>query len=374
MKKRLNVAIIGQGRSGKLIHGAYFKTTANEEYTVVAVVDFEEERRARALAEYPGCRVFEKVEELFPLKDEIDLVVNSTFSDLHYSVSKTLLEHGFNVLVEKPMARTYYDCCDLIKTAKDNGVIIAAFQQTFLAPFHIKAKEIVASGKIGRPTQVAITYNGFSRRWDWQTLQHKMAGGLYNTGPHPVGLALDWLDFSPDTKVAFSKLDIAMTSGDADDYAKLILTAPGKPVVDVEVCSNDAYPDGSLVKILGTRGTLYVNRNGYKLKYYVESENEERPVIETPLRDENGNPVYCGEKLEVHEEEGVFDNGVDTTAHTSSGENANTRADLFTKRFYDGLYKTLTEGAPLPVPVEYAAHVISVIETAHAQNKMEVKF
>ena len=360
MKKRLNVAIIGQGRSGRNIHGAYFKTNANEEYTVYAVVDFEEERRQKALIEYPGCIVFEKVEDLFPHKDKIDLVVNSTFSELHYSVSKTLLENGFNVLVEKPMARTYYECCDLIKTAKDNGVTVAAFQQTFLAPFHIKAKEIVA-------------YNGFSRRWDWQTLQHKMAGGLYNTGPHPVGLALDWLDFSPDFKVAFSKLDLAMTSGDADDYAKLILTAPGKPVVDVEVCSNDAYPDGSLVKILGTRGTLYVNRNNYKVKYYIDNENEERPVIETPLRDEKGTPIYCGEKLVFHEEEGTFNNGADTTSHTSTGA-ALDQYDLMTKRFYDGLYKTLTEGAPLPVPVEYASHVISVIETAHAQNKMDVKF
>ena len=373
MKKKLNVAIIGQGRSGRNIHGAYFRTSANEEYTVAAVVDMDLERRQRALEEYPGCVALEKVEELFEMKDKIDLVVNSTFSELHYSVSKTLLEHGFNVLVEKPMARTYYECCDLIKTAKDNGVIIAAFQQTFLAPFHIAVKEMVASGKIGRPTQVAITYNGFSRRWDWQTLQHKMAGGLYNTGPHPVGLGLDWLDFSPDAKVAFSKLDIAMTSGDADDYAKLILTAPGKPVVDIEVCSNDAYPDGSLVKILGTKGTIYANRNGYKMKYFSDCENEERPVIETPLKDENGLPIYCGEKLVTHEEEGTFDNGVDTTSHTATGDTS-TRCDLMSKRFYDGLYKTLTEGAPLPVPVEYAAHVISVIETAHAQNKMEVRF
>jgi len=373
MKNKLNVAIIGQGRSGRNIHGAYFKTNANEEYTVAAVVDMDPERRQRALEEYPGCEVFEKVEDLFPLKDKLDLVVNATFSELHYSVSKTLLEHGFNVVVEKPMARTYFECCDLIKTAKDNGVIIAAFQQTFLAPFHIGIKELVASGKIGRPVQVAIKYNGFSRRWDWQTLQHKMAGGLYNTGPHPVGLALDWLDFSPETTVAFSKLDIAMTSGDADDYAKLILTAPGKPVVDVEVCSNDAYPDGSLVKIMGTRGTIFANRYNYKIKYFISDENEARPVIETPLKDENGLPVYCGEKLVTHEEEGSFDVGADTTSHTAQSTPLDSY-DIMSKRFYDGLYKTLTEGAPLPVPVEYAAQVISVIETAHAQNRMEVKF
>lgn len=373
MKKRLKLAIIGQGRSGRDIHGAYLKTAANEEFDVYAVVDKDPERRERAKAEYPGCIVFEKPEELVQIKDKLDLVVNATYSDMHYGITKMLLENGFNVLVEKPMARTYFECCELIKIAKDKGVVLSVFQQTFLAPFHTGLKKIVSEGKIGRPVQVSINYNGFSRRWDWQTLQRKTAGGLYNTGPHPVGLALDWLDFSPEARVEFSKLDIAMTSGDSDDYAKLILTAPGKPVVDVEVQSNDAFTTGNLVKITGTRGSIVANRTSYKMKYYLDEENEKRPVIEESLKNAEGLPVYCGEKLVTHEEEGNFGSGFDSTSH-SGKKAAIGEFDTVTKAFYDGLYKTLTEAAPLPVPVEYGARVISIIETAHAQNKLEVKF
>lgn len=373
MKKRLNVAIIGQGRSGRDIHGAYLKTVANREFTVYAVVDELPERRARALEEYPGCVVFETVKELLSVKDKLDIVVNSTYSELHFGITKMLLEQGLNVLVEKPMARTYFECCELIRIAREHGVVLAAFQQTFLAPFHIGVKELVASGKIGRPVQVSIAYNDFARRWDWQTLQRKMAGGLYNTGPHPVGLALDWLDFSPDTRVAFSKLDLAMTSGDSDDYAKLILTAPDKPVVDVEVCSNDAYPTGNTVKITGTRGTIVANRKSYKMKYYIDSENVPRPVIEGALKNEKGLPIYCSEQLATHEETGDFSVGFDSTAHSGQAA-ALGEFDVMSKAFYDGLYKTLTEGAPLPVPVEYAAQVVSVIETAHAQNRLPVRF
>ena len=36
--KKLNVAILGQGRSGRNIHGAYFLSDANEHYTVKYVV------------------------------------------------------------------------------------------------------------------------------------------------------------------------------------------------------------------------------------------------------------------------------------------------------------------------------------------------
>ena len=41
--KKLNVAIIGQGRSGRDIHGAFFKSEFNEKFNVIAVVELLEE-------------------------------------------------------------------------------------------------------------------------------------------------------------------------------------------------------------------------------------------------------------------------------------------------------------------------------------------
>ena len=355
--KKIRVAIIGQGRSGRDIHGAYFKSADNENYEVVAVVEADEQRRNRALEEYPGCRVYADYTELFGA-DDIDLVVNASFSEMHYPISKDLLKHKFNVLVEKPMGRSYYECSDLIKTAKDNGVIIAAFQQSFFAPHYIHAKDIVESGKIGELLQVSVHYNNFARRWDWQTLHSRAAGGLFNTGPHPVGLALGFIDFDPNAQVVFSRLGQAMTSGDSDDYAKLIITAPGRPVVDIEVSSNDAFAPFK-IKLQGTKGTYMCDLENYQMKYVVDGENPEKPVIYESLRDENGYPIYCKEDLVSHEEGGKI-----------SGE----LFSVASKSFYAKLYDTLVNGAPLAVPVEHVAMITNVIATAHAQNPTAVKF
>lgn len=354
---KVRVAIIGQGRSGRNIHGDYFKSEANKNYEVVAVVDRDADRRARALTEYPGCRVYAEYTELFGQTD-IDLVVNATYSQDHYPVSKDLMEHGFNVLVEKPMARNYYEAATLLNTAKANNVLFAVFQQTFLAPFFLNAKEVIASGKLGEIKQVKIRYNGFARRWDWQTLQEKMAGGVYNTGPHPLGLALDFLDFSDDLRVAYSKLDCALTSGDANDMAKIILVAPGKPVVDVEVNSNDAFSPYNL-KILGTKGCFQSNMTEYKMKYIVDGENPEQPVQTEFLRDENGLPIYCREQLNAHEE---------------SGEVKGTAFEAATASFYGMLYDTITTGAELKVKPENIAKLVSVLEIIHAENPMPVTY
>ena len=132
MDKTLNVAIIGQGRSGRDIHGAYFKSEANKRYRVVAVVDALDDRRARAREEY-GCDVYADYRELFGRSD-IDLVVNATFSYQHVPVSIDLLEHGFNVISEKPFAKSYEDGCRAILAARRSGRMLDVFQQSRFAP------------------------------------------------------------------------------------------------------------------------------------------------------------------------------------------------------------------------------------------------
>ena len=355
--KKLNLAIIGQGRSGRDIHGQYFRCTANKQYEVAIVIDKDEFRRERALKEYPGCEVFADYTVLYDRKD-IDLVVNASYSEMHYPITKDLLNHGFNVLVEKPFGRSRYECDELIKLAKDKGVVLAVFQQTFLAPFYQFAKEVAESGKIGEILQVSLRYNNFSRRWDWQTLQKRCAGGLYNTGPHPVGVALGLMDFDPAIRVAYSKLATAMTSGDGDDYCKIILSCPGKPVADIEINATDAY-SGYNLKLQGTRGTFKCTPSAYEMTYIIDGENPERPVQENFLEDADHNPVYCSEKLIKHTEQGTFDG---------------TAFDIGTANLYEDLYFTIAEGKPMRVTPAMASQIINVIETVHAQNPLPVKF
>ncbi len=352
--KKLKTAVIGQGRSGRDIHGKFFKSDDNVYIDVAVVVERDPERRERALVEYPGCEVLEDYRDLFA-RDDIELVVNSTYSDEHYSVSRDLLSHGFNVVVEKPFARNYYECSDLIKTAKDNGVTLSVFQQSFLAPYFVTAREVAKSGMLGDVKQVSVYFNGFARRWDWQTTQVKMGGSVYNTGPHPIGIALAFLDFDDNFRVEYSRLDKGLTSGDAEDYAKIILTAPGKPVVDVEISSLDAFSDFN-IKIQGSRGTYKCTTSSYKTKYIVDGENPERPVILESLKDENGLPAYCSEKLITHEEEGDY---------------TGSPFDVAVAEYYKMVYENIREGKPLKIKNEDVAKIISVIETVHAQSPMQ---
>ena len=351
--KKLKVAIIGQGRSGRNIHGAFFSGEKNNVCEVCAVVELDPARRDLAAKEYPSAVILEDYKDLFNM-NEIELVVNATFSQDHYAITKDLLSHGKNVLVEKPMARNRYECDDLIKCARDNGVVLAVFQQTFLAPYYLKALEICKSGILGEIKQINITYNGLVRRWDWQTLQCKMAGSIFNTGPHPIGMALGFLDFDEHAYVAYSSRDTLLTSGDAEDYAKIIITAPGKATVDIEMISTDAFPEDTL-KIIGSKGTFKSTGTAYTMKYIVDGENPVREVVFGALKDADGMPVYCSETLITHEESGAFDG---------------TAFDIGTASFYEMLYERIRNNKPLEVTPQMAARIVGIIEEVHAKNPL----
>ncbi len=356
--KKLNLAVIGQGRSGKNIHGTYYVSEANKYYNVKYVVDMDEQSREKAEKMYPGCKTFADYRELFNLKD-IDIVVNVTYSDMHYAITKDLLEHKFNVMVDKPFSRTRYECDVLMKTAKDNGVVLAVFQQTFYAPYYLDALKRVEEKQLGEVKQISLRYNGLKRRWDWQTLQKKVGGEVYNTGPHPIGIGLGFLGFDKNTKVVYSKLaHTPLASGDSDNYAKILFTAPGKPLIDLEITATDAFSN-YLLKIQSEFGTYKTNSIHYETKYVIPEENEARPLVETTLRDANGEPIYCSDNLIFHTEEGDYDG---------------TAFDAGTAGIYEDLYYKLTEGREMFATPEQAAQVISIIEEVHAQNPMPVKF
>jgi len=356
--RKLNLAIIGQGRSGKDIHGTYYRSAQNLYYDVRYIVEEDEGRRRKAAEDYPLATVLSDYSELFG-KSDIDLVVNCTYSFMHYEITKRLLNHGFNVLVEKPFARNQFECGELINLAKSKGVTLAVFQQTFYAPFYRHILKLVEEKTLGEIVQVNIRYNALARRWDWQTLQKKMGGNAYNTGPHPFGIALGILGFDPDTKVAFTRLkNTELFSGDADSYCKVILDTPNKPVVDIEINNTDAY-SGYNVKLQGTKGSFKCTPSAYELKYVKTEENPERPVVETFLHDGTGKPIYCSENLVCHEESAKYDG---------------TAFDAGTRGLYEDLYFAITEGRKMFVTAEMAQKIISVIEIAHAQNYLPSKF
>ncbi len=350
--KQIRVGIIGQGRSGRDIH-AYSVGKLPDLYRIVAVSDPLEERRIRARNEL-GCDVHADYREFLERKD-LDLIVNATPSHMHVPVSLEFLRSGFHVLCEKPAARWVADVDKLIEASEASGKLIAFFQQSRYAPAFQQIRKVIESGKIGRVVQVSIAYNGFSRRWDWQTLQKNNGGNLLNTGPHPVDQALQF--FGTDTMPQVTCImDRSNTYGDAEDYVKLLLRGNGRPTVDVEISSCCAYP-GPTYQVQGTRGGIKGSANVVEWKYFKEEEAPEQRLITEPLSKSDGTPAYCREELRWYNESWTID--------------PDEGADLFLTmavKFYTMLYNALVHGKPLEITPLEVRQQIAVMEECFRQN------
>jgi scyllo-inositol 2-dehydrogenase (NADP+) len=348
--KVLNLAILGQGRSGRDIHGSYLRT-ATDRFKIVAIADPIEGRRRRAAEEY-GCEVFADYHDLMS-RDDLDFVVNSTPSHLHVLVTRELLDAGFNVLCEKPLARCASEVDDLIAASKRAGKVLAIFQQSRFTPPFLKVQEVIASGVLGRIVQINMAWNGFGRRWDWQTLQKFNGGSLLNTGPHPVDQALQL--FGDGMPEVFCRMDRATTYGDAEDNVKLILSGAGHPTIDVEISCCAPYPCHAY-SIYGTCGGLRSAEKGLEWKYFKPDEAPAQHLIEEPICKPDGQPAYCTEKLNWYTE--TWEPGAATTEVPTNP----------TGHLYYTVYNTLTTGAPLEVTPEQVRRQIAVMEECRRQN------
>lgn len=344
----VRVAVIGHGRSGRDIHAKYL--TADPRYKITAVIDALPYRREMA-ASMCGCETFADYTDILG-RNDIDLVVNASFSKDHVKITRDLMLHGFNVLCDKPFASRAADADMLIETAESTGCGLYIFQQSRYAPYYKAVRDVVQSGVLGRLVQVSISFSDYTRRWDWQTSKKYLGGSLLNTGPHPLDQALTFLPENIMPQV-FCKMDSVNVAGDAEDYVRLIMTAPDLPLIDVEVSCCSAYPKFTYV-IQGSRGGLSGTMSHIDWKYFIPEENAPLALDLEPLRDADGNPLYCREKLLWHEdswdmpETGLFDS--------------------MSAAYYDKLYRCLTTGEKHDVTHAQVRRQIAVIEQCHMQN------
>ena len=150
----LHVGIIGCGAIARQRHAAEYKN--NENTTIVGVFDVFRER-AEAMANDFGGKVYDTAEALIadPAIDAVSVCVANAF---HAAIAIDALNHGKHVLGEKPMAITLAECEAMYAAAIKNGKRLLIDHNQRLTPAHRKAKEIIASGELGRVISFAATF------------------------------------------------------------------------------------------------------------------------------------------------------------------------------------------------------------------------
>lgn len=141
----LKIGIIGCGKITEVRHAPEYAENPNCQ--LAAFFDVVPER-AKALAEQYGGVAYDSIEAL--LASDVDAVSVCVANAYHAQASIQALKAGKHVLCEKPMATTPEDCEAMVAAAKAAGKFLMIGQNQRLAKAHVKAREIIESGEMGK--------------------------------------------------------------------------------------------------------------------------------------------------------------------------------------------------------------------------------
>ncbi len=146
--KKLKVGIIGTGWIADA-HIQQYKDMPDVE--IVAGADLVPGKAEAFFKkhEVEGVRCYESHTELLEAEKDIDAVSICTYNATHAECAIAALEHGVNVLLEKPMCVTTEEAIEIMKAEKKSGKILSIGFQPRLDPNMIKVRDIVQSGILG---------------------------------------------------------------------------------------------------------------------------------------------------------------------------------------------------------------------------------
>ncbi|MBT5872921.1 MAG: Gfo/Idh/MocA family oxidoreductase [Candidatus Latescibacteria bacterium] len=356
----IRVAIGGQGRSGYNIHANWLRQD-QEKYKIVAVADQLAERRKDAREEF-GAKTFSDWKEMIREAD-FDLFVNALPSPLHVPGTIAALNADKHVICEKPMAPKVRDFDRMVAAAKKNQRVLAPFHNNRHQPFFEEMQKIIASGVLGKIVYIRSSWGAFSRRWDWQTWQGNMGGGLLNTGPHAIDQALLLYGWNRTPKV-FCRMDCNNAFGaDGDAHCTVTLFDPRRvaPQIDIIISGYLAYPQGDLYTVSGTYGGLAGGAKDLRWRYFdpAKAPDHERWNWSVDRK-------YPSEELPWEEHSWKLE---EANRGTAVGYTLPSFQDG-PAQIYQNVYDTIRKNGKLLVTPAQVRKQIAVLEECHRQNKL----
>jgi predicted dehydrogenase len=174
-----------------------------------------------------------KKESEMPGDKRIDFITIVTPNFAHYAPAAMALDHGFNVVVEKPMTFTLQEAKDLKKKLEESGKTLCLTHTYSGFPMVKQAREMVKNGELGKIRKIMVEYNqGWLSRLSeregnaqasWRTDPKKSgkAGAMGDIGTHAAHLA-EYISGLQITKMC-ADLNILVEGRALDDDGNVLL-------------------------------------------------------------------------------------------------------------------------------------------------------
>ena len=249
----INLGIIGLGHQTQMYHIPGFIKTGK--CTVKAAADPYVDKKVAAELGIPDF--YTDYREL--LKDDsIDAVTISSPHDLHEEQCVAAFNAGKHVFVEKPISRNLKEAANILESAKKAGKIgMVGFNQRFYSQ-HVKIKEIIESGKLGKIVSARVdhyqNFNAAPGSW-WRSDEACGGGPVIGSGVHRLDL-LRW--YFGEAVSVYAKCAKIPSRHEAEICAHAVIEFENGAIANFSI--NWAVPNrlyNEAISITGENGTIF---------------------------------------------------------------------------------------------------------------------
>ena len=234
----LKICILGYGGIARAHQNGY-KTELEEKgiAKLVAACDICEEQFTKDMAinidsgesEKSELRGYTDLDEMLE-KEKPDIVTVALPTYLHKEKTVYLLNKGYNVMCEKPMALTYEDCLEMIEASKKSGAKLMIGQCIHFASAYEYLKEVIETEKYGKIHSAFMHRLSTPPNWGWDNwfMDAKRSGGcLFDLHVHDIDFARyafgEPKEVSCRTRAGFSEYEYAFSTLMYDDFTVSVI-------------------------------------------------------------------------------------------------------------------------------------------------------
>ena len=277
--KTMKIGVVGCGA----ISGIYFKNITGlfKELEIAGICDLIPERAQKAAAEYGISKIYADMHELFS-DPEVDIVLNITRPYEHLEVTKAALMAGKHVYSEKPLGASLEEGVELMRIAKERGLLIGGAPDTFLGAGIQTCRKLIDDGMIGIPLGASAYMVGRGHE-SWHPdpeFYYKFGGGpMMDMGPYYITALVSLLGGVS-----------AVTGMSKTSFPQRRITSQPHfgEIIDVEV---PTYVTGMMQFDCGAIGTIFTTFDVYTAQTpYIEIYGS-KGTLEVPNPNIFGGPV-----------------------------------------------------------------------------------
>ncbi|HRQ53253.1 MAG TPA: Gfo/Idh/MocA family oxidoreductase [Ignavibacteriaceae bacterium] len=265
---KVKIGIIGLGGVAQLVHLPNLSKISSADLTAVAEVN-----KNRLLTISDKFNVKEKYinyKEMLE-KSNIDAVIIATPTSTHTDIAIDCLNAGKDVLVEKPLARTYTEAKKIVDAAKKNKKKLMVGMNLRYRPDTMLLRSFINTKEIGEPFYIKCGWiRKQSSSQKWFTKKEQSGGGvIFDLGIHLLDLALWLLDYPEITSV--SSQNFYHNTKSVEDTSISCIKCDNSAVINMEVSwSLPVEKDHFFLDVYGTKGSF--SSNPFRLYKKVEND------------------------------------------------------------------------------------------------------